>query len=111
MVGEASIRIVEIKSAAPVKNVSVKLELGEQIWYAASCMNRLAAALRLLGVGWYVGVCIVLGVWGGLWLDDRLNTQPIFVIVGLILGVVIAFYGLYRMVLPNLNKKQNKGKD
>lgn len=72
-------------------------------------MNRLTAALRLLGVGWYIGVCIVGGVLGGLWLDNRLNTQPIFVIVGLILGVVIAIYGVYRMVLPNLNKKQNKG--
>ena len=72
-------------------------------------MNRLAAALRLLGVGWYIGVCIVGGVWGGLWLDGRLNTQPIFVIVGLILGVVIAIYGVYRMLLPNVNKKQNKG--
>ena len=72
-------------------------------------MNRLAAALRVLGVGWYIGVCIVGGVWGGLWLDGRLNTQPIFVIVGLILGVVIAIYGVYRMLLPNVNKKQNKG--
>ena len=68
-------------------------------------------ALRLGGVGWYVGLCIVLGVAGGLWLDDRLNTSPILVIVGLILGVVIAFYGVYRMVLPNINKKQNKGKN
>jgi F0F1-type ATP synthase assembly protein I len=72
-------------------------------------MNKLAAALRLLGVGWYIGVCIVGGVWGGIWLDGRLNTQPIFVIVGLILGVVIAIYGVYRMLLPNVNKKQNKG--
>ncbi len=52
-------------------------------------MNRWVAALRLVGVGWYIGVCIVLGVLGGLWLDNRLNTTPILVIVGLILGVII----------------------
>ncbi len=73
-------------------------------------MSRWAAALRLVGVGWYIGVCIVLGVLGGLWLDNKLDTKPLFVIVGLILGIIIAFYGVYRMILPNINKKQNKGK-
>jgi len=61
-------------------------------------------------VGWYIGGCIVLGVVGGLWLDNKFNTEPILVIVGLILGVIIAFYGVYRMILPNIKKKQNKGK-
>ena len=73
-------------------------------------MNRRVAALKLVGVGWYVGSCIVLGVFGGLWLDNKFNTKPILVIVGLVLGVIIAFYGVYRMILPNIIKKQNKGK-
>jgi F0F1-type ATP synthase assembly protein I len=53
----------------------------------------------------------VLGVAGGLWLDGKFNTRPILAIVGLILGLVVAIYGVYRMILPNLNKKQNKGKN
>lgn len=73
-------------------------------------MSRWQAALRLVGVGWYIGVCIVLGVLGGLWLDDKFNTKPILVIVGLLAGVGIAFYGVYRMILPNINNKRNKGK-
>lgn len=60
-------------------------------------------------MGWYVGVCIGLGTFGGLHLDKILNTTPILVIVGLILGVVIAFYGVYRMILPIIDKKQDKG--
>ncbi len=60
-------------------------------------------------MGWYVGGCIVLGVVGGLWLDNKFNTRPILVIVGLILGVIIAFYGVYQMILPNISKKRNKG--
>jgi len=68
-------------------------------------MNRWIAAFRLIGVGWYIGGCIVLGVVGGLWLDNKFNTEPILVIVGLILGVIIAFYGVYRMILPNIKKK------
>lgn len=66
--------------------------------------------MRLIGVGWYVGSCIVLGVLGGLWLDGKFDTSPVLVIVGLILGVVIAFYGVYRMILPNIDKRGNKGK-
>jgi F0F1-type ATP synthase assembly protein I len=66
-------------------------------------------ALRLLGMGWYVGICIVLGVFGGLWLDSKLHTRPVLVIIGLLLGVVVAFYGVYRMILPNINQKRSKG--
>ncbi len=73
-------------------------------------MNRWQAALRLVGVGWYIGGCIVLGVIAGLWLDSKFHTEPWLVIVGLILGVFLAFYGVYRMILPNISKKQNKGK-
>lgn len=73
-------------------------------------MSRWQAALKLVGMGWYVGGCIVLGVFAGLWLDNKFNTTPILVIVCLILGVIIAFYGVYRMILPNIDKKQNKGK-
>ena len=61
-------------------------------------------------MGWYIGGCIVLGVFAGLWLDNKFNTTPILVIVGLIFGVIIAFYGVYRMILPNINKKRNKDK-
>ncbi|MFC1940561.1 AtpZ/AtpI family protein [Chloroflexota bacterium] len=71
-------------------------------------MSRWQAALRLVGVGWYVGGCIVLGVLAGLWLDNKWNTKPILVIVGLILGIMIAFYGVYKMILPNINNKRNR---
>jgi len=71
-------------------------------------MFRWQAALRLIGVGWFIGISILLGVLAGLWLDGKFNTKPLFVIVGLILGVVIAFYGVYRMLLPLLSNKQNE---
>lgn len=63
----------------------------------------------MVGMGWYVGGCIVLGVVGGLWLDNRCNTRPILVIVGLLVGVIVAFYGLYRMILPNIKRGNKEG--
>ena len=72
-------------------------------------MSRWVAALRLVGVGVFIGGCILGGVVAGLWLDSRFNTEPILVIVGLILGVTVAFYGVYQMLLPLLGKKRDKG--
>ncbi len=71
-------------------------------------MSRWAAALRFIGIGWYIGCCIVLGILGGLWLDNRFDTLPILTIVGLILGLIVAFYGLYRMLLPLIRDKQDR---
>lgn len=68
-------------------------------------MSRWVAAMRLVGVGFFVGVSITLGVAAGLWLDSRLNTSPILVIIGLILGIVVAFYGVYQMLRPLLSNK------
>ena len=53
---------------------------------------------RLVGVGWYVAICIVGGVWGGAWLDDKLGTSPLFLLIGLMLGIAVAGVGLYRML-------------
>lgn len=70
-------------------------------------MKRRVAVLRMIGVGWFVGLSILLGVLGGLWLDGKFGTKPILVIVGLILGVVVAFYGVYQMLLPLIRNKRN----
>jgi len=65
--------------------------------------------LRLVGLGWFVGLCIGLGVWGGRQLDLKFGTGPLLVIIGLLTGIFVAFYGVYRMILPNIVKKQDKG--
>ncbi|MFQ6122032.1 MAG: AtpZ/AtpI family protein [Dehalococcoidales bacterium] len=71
-------------------------------------MSRWVAALRLVGVGFFIGGSILLGVVIGLWLDSRFNTSPVLVIVGLVLGVMVAFYGVYQMLLPLMRNKQGK---
>ncbi len=60
-------------------------------------------ALRLMGLGWYVAMSIILGTAGGLWLDRRLGTLPLFTLLGVIAGSGVAFYGVYRMVVPLMN--------
>jgi F0F1-type ATP synthase assembly protein I len=70
-------------------------------------MGRLIVALRLTGVGFFIGGSIALGVFIGIWADNKFDTNFLWV-VGLILGLVVAFYGVYQMLLPLLRRKRDK---
>ena len=74
-------------------------------------MSRLMAALQLIGVGFFIAGSIVLGVVAGIWLDNRLNTGPALAIAGLLIGIAVAFYGVYQMLIPLLKaKKKGEGR-
>ncbi len=74
-------------------------------------MNLWVLAVRLTGLGWYVALCIVFGVVGGLALDELVGTNPLFMLLGIVLGSVVAFWGLYKMVQPLLNAAASQGKN
>jgi ATP synthase protein I len=71
-------------------------------------MNRWIPALRLTGIGFYIAACIVGGTFAGLWFDSKFNTKPLFLFGGLVLGLAVAVYGVYRMIRPLMNNKQDK---
>jgi len=72
-------------------------------------MDKRLAAFGMVGVGFFVAISIILGVVGGRWLDGKLNSEPVFLVIGLLLGIVVAFYGVYIMLRPLMNDKQDKG--
>ena len=67
--------------------------------------------VQFLGLGWYIAISIVAGTLGGLWLDQRAGTTPIFLLIGLLLGVVLAFYGTYRMAISFLVGQKDSKED
>jgi F0F1-type ATP synthase assembly protein I len=74
-------------------------------------MGRFGPGARLIGGSFYIGLCILLGVLGGVWLDEKLGTRPIFILIGLLLGLIFAFWGFYQMLIPLIkenSKKNNK---
>jgi F0F1-type ATP synthase assembly protein I len=73
-------------------------------------MDRRLIALRLLGLGWYVAICIVVGAVGGVWLDRLSGLTPLFTLLGVLFGTVAAFYGLYKMVIPLFNNDSTSGR-
>ena len=62
-------------------------------------MGNMPPALGIIGIGWYFATCIVLSVLGGLWLDDQADTEPLFAILGVFVGLAVAGWGGYRMLL------------
>ena len=59
-------------------------------------------ALRLTGLGWYVVVAVIGGTVGGRALDNWLNTSPGLTVAGLLLGILVAGFGIKRMISPIL---------
>ncbi|MDD4874501.1 MAG: AtpZ/AtpI family protein [Dehalococcoidales bacterium] len=71
-------------------------------------MQKWQTALRLIGLGWYIAICIAGGTLGGVWLDSKLDTRPIFIITGLFTGLIVAFYGMYKMIIPMMENNKDK---
>ena len=64
----------------------------------------LLVVAQLIGVGWYVSLCIMGGLLGGLWLDRKFDTIPVGTLSGVVVGSVMALYGVYKMLLPLLRR-------
>ena len=67
--------------------------------------------LHLIGIGWFFAVSIILGLAAGLWIDDQAATAPIFTLIGLFLGLAVAFVGGYRLLAEVTLRGSKRGED
>ena len=75
-------------------------------------MQKLPQTMRLMGLGWYVALSIIGGVIGGVLVDNWLGTEPIFTLVGLLGGLLLAFFGGYFLLMEAIGKgRGNRSKD
>lgn len=51
-----------------------------------------------LGIGTTLAVTVLLGLGVGHWLDDRLGTQPLFLLLGGSFGLGLALYQFFKTV-------------
>jgi F0F1-type ATP synthase assembly protein I len=71
-------------------------------------------AMRLIGMGWYIAICILLGVFGGMQLDKLFDTGKLFTVVCLFIGLFFGLLGGWlqlREVLDAINRRQTGGND
>ncbi len=74
--------------------------------------RRWAEVLRFVGIGWYFAACIILGFLGGRWVGRELDGhgwETALTIVGVFVGLAVAFFGAYRMLKPILADDEDKG--
>ena len=75
-------------------------------------LDRLPAAIQLTGLGWYLAVCIAGGIVGGALADSWLDTKPVLTLAGLFLGLGLAFYGGYKLLMQVIGTRTtNKDTD
>jgi ATP synthase protein I len=56
------------------------------------------------GLGFSAVGSLLVGILGGLFLDRMLHTTPLFLIVGILLGIAAAALGVYRLVIREFNR-------
>ncbi len=67
----------------------------------------MVTAGQFIGLGWYIATAIIAPTLLGLWLDERFSTTPILLLIGLLTGLIVAFYGAYRMTSIFLKSEKN----
>ena len=75
--------------------------------------KRWEEVFRLVGIGWYIAVCILLGTLGGRWLGQKLDGRSyevLFTLLGLFLGLIVAFFGVYRLLRLVARNNHENGK-
>lgn len=71
--------------------------------------RRMGLALQLMGIGWYVGLCIGGGGLGGYWLGQRVGLNPLVTLLGIGVGIAVAVFGMYRMLMAVLGSASEQG--
>lgn len=54
---------------------------------------------QALGLGWTMLFSLLMPLLVGIWLDGKLNTAPLFTLIGAVLGILAATVGVARMTL------------
>ncbi len=73
--------------------------------------KQLRTFARMGAVGIELALSIIIGVFAGRWLDRKVDTEPLFTIVGLILGVAAGFKSLYQTAKRQQQKASQETDD
>jgi len=77
--------------------------------------NNFNKTFYVLSVAWQLGFFIVIPVGGFLFLghlgDKFFKTSPLLLIIGSLIGIITAVYGVYSLLSPLIKVTRNKKKD
>jgi F0F1-type ATP synthase assembly protein I len=64
------------------------------------------SAMKYAGVGLQFAISILLFLYAGQWLDRRLGTSPLLLVVGVFVGGGGAFYSMYRRLMADQAREE-----
>jgi ATP synthase protein I len=67
--------------------------------------NKVSSFSPYVDVGLQFALAIILSLAFGYWLDKKLHTSPLFLIIGLILGATSGFLTIYHAAYPGKDKE------
>jgi len=70
--------------------------------------RKMELALRLLGIGWFVALCIGGGAVGGYLLDRQLGLNPLLTLIGIGAGIALAVVGMVRMLMAVISAESDE---
>ena len=59
--------------------------------------------VQLSGIGWFIAISIAGFAFLGVCIDSLIGLKPIGVIVGMLLGIILAGFGSFKMIKRILN--------
>jgi ATP synthase protein I len=65
---------------------------------ASKRTRNLYNSLSASSVGLELGIAVIIALLGGMWLDSQLGTEPWFMLLGLVIGLVAGFRNVIRAV-------------
>lgn len=74
---------------------SARHRAGDMQIFSPDQRKQLKVAHRVGAVGTEMAVATLIGYFGGAWLDGRFGTSPYLMYIGLVLGVLAGFKGLF----------------
>lgn len=69
--------------------------------------SSLASASALAGMGFQFVVSILLFLYAGQWVDRKLGTKPLFLIIGVFAGASASFYSMYKRLNASSREDQS----
>ena len=71
--------------------------------------TRVRATAMALQFGTTIAGSLVIFLWGGIWLDRRLDTSPLFLLLGLLLAFIAIGYTLYELATVGTRRRGRAG--
>jgi F0F1-type ATP synthase assembly protein I len=69
------------------------------------------ALTQALNLSWTMLFSLLIPLLAGIWLDKKLDSTPLFVLIGAILGILAATVGVARMALRMFSPPEDRNSD